>query len=394
MATLVNAPLETITFVQNATTGVNVVLRNLEYESGDVILTCENIYGACDKTVQYLCQTTSVESVHYTPTLPLTEDDLVAGFEAKIRQIASESGGKRRVKVALFDAISSMPAARWPWERLVQVCKANGVLSCIDGAHGIGAIDLDLTKSDPDFFVSNCHKWVGSYSLLSSRYPYLMDDIVLAPRWLFVPKSCAIFYVPVRNQHMMRSTLPTSFGLVSPLNTADSSIRAGTPVGDSHYINNFSYYGTLDNSSLYCIPEAIRFRQEVCGGEQAIREYSRRLAWDGAKVIADMLKTRVLSLPSTDSPMANLLLPLDFDDEGKLMVDSKSTSTTFGQTIDWLGRTMAKRYNTFMAIMAYQGSLWIRTSGQVYLELDDFVEAGRMLKTLCEEIGSGAIVTA
>lgn len=394
MATLVNAPLETITFVQNATTGVNVVLRNLEYESGDVILTCENIYGACDKTVQYLCQTTSVESVHYTPTLPLTEDDLVAGFEAKIREIASESSGKRRVKVALFDAISSMPAARWPWERLVQVCKANGVLSCIDGAHGIGAIDLDLTKSDPDFFVSNCHKWVGSYSLLSSRYPYLMDDIVLAPRWLFVPKSCAIFYVPVRNQHMMRSTLPTSFGLVSPLNTADSSIRAGTPVGDSHYINNFSYYGTLDNSSLYCIPEAIRFRQEVCGGEQAIREYSQRLAWDGAKVIADMLKTRVLSLPSTDSPMANLLLPLDFDDEGKLMVDSKSTSTTFGQTIDWLGRTMAKRYNTFMAIMAYQGSLWIRTSGQVYLELDDFVEAGRMLKTLCEEIGSGAIVTA
>jgi selenocysteine lyase/cysteine desulfurase len=158
VASLVNAPLETITFVQNATTGVNVVLRNLEYESGDVILTCENIYGACDKTVQYLCQTTSAESVHYTPTLPLTEDDLVAGFEAKIRQITSESNGKRRVKVALFDAISSMPAARWPWERLVQVCKANGVLSCIDGAHGIGAIDLDLSKSDPDFFVSNCHK--------------------------------------------------------------------------------------------------------------------------------------------------------------------------------------------------------------------------------------------
>lgn len=158
VASLVNAPLETITFVQNATTGINVVLRNLEYEPGDVILTCENIYGACDKTVQYLCQTTAVESVHYTPTLPLTEDDLVAGFEAKIRHIVSESDGTRRVKVALFDAISSMPAARWPWERLVQACKDNGVLSCIDGAHGIGAIELDLSKSDPDFFVSNCHK--------------------------------------------------------------------------------------------------------------------------------------------------------------------------------------------------------------------------------------------
>lgn len=203
-----------------------------------------------------------------------------------------------------------------------------------------------------------------------------------------------MFYVPVRNQHMIRSTLPTSFGLVSPTNTADSNVRAGTPVGDSHYINNFSYYGTLDNSSLYCVPEAIRFRQEVCGGEQAIREYSQRLAWQGAQLIADMLGTRVLSLPSTDSPMANVLLPLEYDAEGRLLVDSGTTTTTSAQAIDWLGRSMAKRYDTFMAIMAYNGSLWIRTSGQIYLELDDFVEAGKMLKTLCDEVRSGTVASA
>jgi selenocysteine lyase/cysteine desulfurase len=154
----VNAPLETITFVQNATTGINVVLRNLEYESGDVILSCENIYGACNKTIEYVCQTTSAESEHYVPTFPMTEDDLVAGFEATIRRVTEESNGKRRVKVALFDTISSIPAARWPFERLVKVCREYGVLSCMDAAHGIGAIDLDLTAVDPDFFVTNCHK--------------------------------------------------------------------------------------------------------------------------------------------------------------------------------------------------------------------------------------------
>ncbi|WP_163047452.1 aminotransferase class V-fold PLP-dependent enzyme, partial [Acinetobacter nosocomialis] len=50
IAELVQAPLETITFVQNASTGTNIVLRNLEWEEGDVILTCETIYGAANKT--------------------------------------------------------------------------------------------------------------------------------------------------------------------------------------------------------------------------------------------------------------------------------------------------------------------------------------------------------
>ena len=140
------------------------MLRNLEYTQGDVILTCETIYGACDRTVQYICETTAAETVHYVFKEPMTESDLIDGFREKIRQVHAESDGKRRVKVAIFDTIASMPGVRWPWEQLVQVCKEEGVFSCVDGAHGIGAIDLNLGETDPDFFVSNCHKQVESLS--------------------------------------------------------------------------------------------------------------------------------------------------------------------------------------------------------------------------------------
>jgi selenocysteine lyase/cysteine desulfurase len=150
--------LETITFVQNASTGTNIVLRNLEWEEGDVILTCETIYGAANKTVQYICETTPAETVHYVFSQPMTESDLLSGFRKKIQDVCSGSGGKRRVKLAIFDSISSMPGVRWPWEKLVGICKEEGVLSCVDGAHGIGAIELRLGEVDPDFFVSNCHK--------------------------------------------------------------------------------------------------------------------------------------------------------------------------------------------------------------------------------------------
>ncbi len=46
-----------------------------------------------------------------------------------------------------------------PWEDLVKACHENSVLSLIDGAHGVGHIDLThLAKVNPDFFMSNCYK--------------------------------------------------------------------------------------------------------------------------------------------------------------------------------------------------------------------------------------------
>jgi len=69
-------------------------------------------------------------------------------------------GGK--VRIAVFDTVVSAPGVRMPFERLTQKCKELGVMSCIDGAHGVGHLNIDLGALDPDFFVSNCHKSVLS----------------------------------------------------------------------------------------------------------------------------------------------------------------------------------------------------------------------------------------
>jgi hercynylcysteine S-oxide lyase len=167
IAEQLNVPVDECVFTQNATSGIGVVLRNLVYERGDVIIYFDTIYGACEKLIASLIETTPnlvARKVHYE--LPCTHDIIVNNFLQLVKQIRSEG---MRPKVALFDTIVSMPGVRFPFERLTAECKKDGILSCIDGAHGVGHIPLDLRSLDADFFVSNCHKLIWNTHLPSSN---------------------------------------------------------------------------------------------------------------------------------------------------------------------------------------------------------------------------------
>jgi hypothetical protein len=55
----------------------------------------------------------------------------------------------------------------------------------------------------------------------------------------------------------------------------------------------------------------------------------------------------------------------------------------------WMERTMAYEFNTFALIFEYNGKMWTRISGQIYLELRDFEWLGGVLKELCHRIRAG-----
>jgi selenocysteine lyase/cysteine desulfurase len=144
--------------VPNATTAINTVLRNLAFEKGHVIIYFETIYGACEKTVTYITETTPAESYRISYTYPISDALLVQKLADAIQHIRGQG---KHPRIAIFDTVVSMPGVRMPYEALVRLCKNQQVMSFVDAAHGLGMLssaDLNLAKLQPDFFASNCHK--------------------------------------------------------------------------------------------------------------------------------------------------------------------------------------------------------------------------------------------
>ncbi|KAH8602091.1 pyridoxal phosphate-dependent transferase [Bisporella sp. PMI_857] len=360
VAKFLNAPIEAIVYVMNATTGVNTVLRSLipNEDGNDEILYFSIIYEACEKTVEYVCESTKDLFKKRKIKLPCPSED-VATINLFKNAIKTSRAEGRNPRVAIFDTISSMPGLRLPFEELTAVCREEGILSLIDGAHGIGHIPIDLTALDPDFFVSNCHKW------------------------LHVPRACAVFYVPVRNQHLIRSSLPTSHGFVPREGLENPSAYEQDK---SRFVNEFQWVGTMDGTAYLVVPEAIKWREQVCGGESAIINYTVDLTRKAGSLVAGILGTEVMDNSThtlTNCNLINVVLPLTASPEkinGFQTIDPKVAS----KAINWIEKTVAEEYKTYIAIIYFQGEWIVRFSGQVYLELSDFEWAGHALKDVCE----------
>ncbi|KAE9365147.1 PLP-dependent transferase, partial [Stipitochalara longipes BDJ] len=363
IAPFLGVDVDEVVLIPNASTGINTVLRNLKWEEGDVIVYFSTIYSACEKSVASIQERVEIEGVKIELQYPVEDEEIVRLLRETIRKVQSKG---KRARLAMFDTVLTFPGARMPWEALVDVCKEMGVLSLIDGAHGVGHIDLQhLGRVSPDFFVTNCHKW------------------------LFTPRSCAVFYVPFRNQPLIRTSLPTSHGY----QYLDSSPEP-IPVGKSPFVHLFEFVATIDYSPYACIPAALEFRKRICGGEQAIRNYCYEIARIGGQRAADILGTEVMFTESrtmNQCCFANVELPLKFENtrQGDKTRDGTFDISEAGKIGSWINDRGVKDYDTYLQIAFHAGKMWVRLSGQIYLEVADFEWVGAKLNMLCERVQRG-----
>lgn len=192
--------------------------------------------------------------------------------------------------------------------------------------------------------------------------------------------------MPARNQHLIRTSLPTSHGyhyLTDP-----------ELIDKSPFAHLFEFVATIDYTPYLCVQAALDFRQDICGGEAAIGKYCYGLAQAGGQRVAEILETEVMGnggKPFNECCFANVKLPFTFKNRDEL----SSAELTTNETEDiralkkWLNLTAVKEFDTYLQIDFHAGFMWVRLSAQIYLELANFEWIGWNLKELCKRAQEG-----
>jgi isopenicillin-N epimerase len=241
LAAFVGAEPNHLALMENATAGVQAVVRSIAFGAGDEILVTDHTYNAVRLIVEARCAETGAHARVVRLPLPARADAIVAAFRDAMTP---------RVRLAIVDHITSPTALALPVERLIAELRRWDARVLLDGAHAVGHVPLDLGALGADWYVSNAHKW------------------------LFAPKGTAFLHASPEVAAMTRPLVVSHY------------VAAGFP-------RAFDWAGTRDYTAWLAIPAALRFfasldpvhAREYRAG--LIRHATQRLAAIGARPVGN-----------------------------------------------------------------------------------------------------------
>ena len=256
VAPFVGAKSEDFVFVENATTGINAVLRSLDLREGDEVLVTDHVYGAVAKIAAFVARRRGarVRSIE----LPYP----VSGPDAIVAAVVAAIGPRTRVLV--LDHVTSETALVLPVLEIASRCRAKRVPVLVDGAHAPGAISLDVSSLGVDWYSANLHKWA------------------------FAPRPAGFLWAAPERHEGLHPTV-ISWGL-------DQGLSA-----------EFDLTGTRDPSAFLAAPEAIAFLRDLGAG--AVRAYNHALAWEAARHLSGRWGTKLEMGEEMVGTMATVPLP-------------------------------------------------------------------------------------
>ena len=303
-----------LVFVDNASAGVNAVLRGVALRPGDEILLTDHAYGGVARAAAFIAGQRGAKVA--TVTLPFPPGD-PAEYVSRVAAAITP-----RTRLAVLDHVSSETALVMPLAGMAGVCRARGVPVLVDGAHAPGAIELDIAGLGVDWYAANLHKWC------------------------FAPRSCGILWAaPERHAGLHPGVI--SWGI-----THDD------------WLQEFEWTGTRDPSPWLAAPAGLAFMREVLGVAE-MRAWNHELAWRSAQRLGERWGRPWTTPESMVGCMITVPLP-----SGLGPADI--------ETAQRLRDALLFTHRIEAPVIARGGSLWARLSMQVYNDEDDierFAEA-------------------
>jgi isopenicillin-N epimerase len=265
IAELLGAQADDLTFVPNATFGVNSVLSSLALAPGDELLTFDHAYNACRNVLEYAAARAGAKVV--VAHVPFPTPGPSAIVEAVLAKVTP------RTKLAMIDHVTSQTALVLPVARLVAELEARGVDTLVDAAHAPGMVPMALDRTGAAYTTGNFHKWICA------------------------PRGAAFLHVRRDRQDKVRP-LVISHGANSPRTDR------------SRYLIEFDWMGTVDPTPWLCVPDAIRFLEGLMpGGLPALMERNHEMALTARRRICDALGIAPPCPDDLIGSMASLPMP-------------------------------------------------------------------------------------
>jgi isopenicillin-N epimerase len=256
VATFIGAREPDVVFVDNATTGVNAVLRSLPFDAGDELLLTDHNYGATARIAAFVARERQARVV--TVPVPYPAFDPNHLVDAIAGAITS------RTRVAVVDHITSETALIFPLNAIADACRSRGVAVLVDGAHAPGVLPLDVPALGVDWYVANLHKWAHA------------------------PRSSGFLWAHPSRQAALHPAV-ISWGL------------------DQGFTAEFDWVGTRDPSPWLAAPQGLRFLNDL--GYADVRAYNHDLAWTAATLLCDRWGTTLGVRRDDIGAMVTLPLP-------------------------------------------------------------------------------------
>ena len=318
LSDFLSADIDGMTFVSNATQGVNTVLRSLQLQPGDEIIVPNHSYQACWNAIDFVTERSGAKTV-------VVEIPFRGGRPQDVIDIIMGAVTDRTV-LALIDTVTSPTGMRMPFEELTAQLQSRGVDVLLDAAHGPGIVPLNLSLLAPAYCTGNCHKWLCS------------------------PKGSAFLHIREDRKHLIR-----------PLNISHGASHEGD--AQEKFEFEFAWPGTQDPSAWMCIPKAIEYLGGLVeGGWPRIMERNHALAIEGRDIICEALGTTPPFPDSMVSALAAVEIPTD-GEVGPMSLEG-----------DPFHNFLLDEYGIQVPVMPWQhhGVRYIRISAQLYNHVDEY----------------------
>ncbi|WP_339725463.1 aminotransferase class V-fold PLP-dependent enzyme [uncultured Paraglaciecola sp.] len=153
---------ENIALTDSTTMGLGLVYSGLKLQPGDEVLQTVHDHYSTDMSLAHRANRTGAKVNRitlYDDPASVSVDDVIKRVEAGITSntrvfvatwVHSSTGVKLPIR-AMADTIGKLNQRR----------KANQqILFCVDGVHGFGIEDQDISELGCDFFIAGTHKWI------------------------------------------------------------------------------------------------------------------------------------------------------------------------------------------------------------------------------------------